>query len=102
MGNKKDPDPAASSLAHKRWDKVSPQARSQQGRKLAAARWAGHKANRPASSRKKPLLSRDRRREIALKALKSRWEAYYKAHPEKLKAKQERSKSEKKTAKEAD
>jgi hypothetical protein len=42
------------------------------------------------------------RKQAARKAIRARWHAYYKAHPEKLKAKLERSKSKKKTAKEAD
>jgi hypothetical protein len=43
-----------------------------------------------------------RRSDHARRMAKARWDAYYKAHPEKLKAKLERSKSKKKTAKEAD
>jgi hypothetical protein len=53
MGRKLDADPVASALAQKRWDRASKKTRSEEGKRLAGARWAGHVAKRPASSRKK-------------------------------------------------
>jgi hypothetical protein len=53
MGRKPNADPVASAFAQKRWDKASQKAKKQEGQRLAAARWAGHVAKRPASSRKK-------------------------------------------------
>jgi len=55
MARKPDADPAASALAHKRWDAASDEDRSQEGKRLADARWAGHEAKRPASSRKQKV-----------------------------------------------
>lgn len=52
MGRKEDADPAASALVQKRWDKASAKEKKAEGQRLAAARWAGHVAKRPASSRK--------------------------------------------------
>ena len=46
-------DPVAQAMVQKRWDKTSAKKRSEIGKGLAAARWAGHVAKRPASSRKK-------------------------------------------------
>jgi hypothetical protein len=45
-------DPIAQAMVQKRWDKTSAQKRSEIAKGLAAARWAGHVAKRPASSRK--------------------------------------------------
>jgi hypothetical protein len=45
---------AAQDLARKRWEKTSARERKKVGSDLAAARWKGHTAKRPASSRKKP------------------------------------------------
>lgn len=53
MSRKEDGDPVASALAQKRWDKTGPKKRSEHARKMNEARWAGHEAKRPASSRKK-------------------------------------------------
>jgi hypothetical protein len=53
MSIKEDGDPAAASLARKRWDKAKPKERSEHARKMAGARWEGHVAKRPAASRKK-------------------------------------------------
>lgn len=44
---------AAANLARQRWAKTTEKKRSQVGKDLAKARWAGHEAKRPASSRKK-------------------------------------------------
>jgi hypothetical protein len=44
---------AAAAMARKRWDDATRAERVQVGKDLAAARWAGHVAKRPASSRKK-------------------------------------------------
>jgi hypothetical protein len=49
----KEKDPAAQALAGKRWSKTAAKDRSEIARGLAEARWAGHVAKRPASSRKK-------------------------------------------------
>lgn len=54
MSIKEDGDPAAAALAGKRWDKTPPKERSEHAKKMAEARWAGHEAKRPASSRKPP------------------------------------------------
>jgi hypothetical protein len=53
MSRKPGADPAAAALVQKRWDRTSKKARVELGKKMAAARWAGHVAKRPASSRKK-------------------------------------------------
>jgi hypothetical protein len=53
MSRKEDGDPAASAMAEKRWNKTSPKKRVEHAKKMAEARWAGHVAKRPASSRKK-------------------------------------------------
>jgi hypothetical protein len=53
MSIKEDGDPAASSLARKRWDKAKPKERAEHARKMNEARWAGHVAKRPAAGRKK-------------------------------------------------
>jgi hypothetical protein len=53
MSRKEDGDPAAVALVKKRWDKTKPKERSEHARKMNEARWAGHVALRPASSRKK-------------------------------------------------
>jgi hypothetical protein len=45
-------DPIAQAMVQKRWDKTSAKKRSEIGKGLAAARWAGHVAKRPSSSRK--------------------------------------------------
>jgi hypothetical protein len=45
-------DAAAQSMVAKRWAKTTPKQRSELAKKLNAARWKGHKAARPASSRK--------------------------------------------------
>jgi hypothetical protein len=58
MGRKPDADPTASALAQKRWDNTSENAKKQEGKRLAAARWAGHVAKRPASSRKKAVAKK--------------------------------------------
>jgi hypothetical protein len=55
MGRKEDADPTASALAQKRWDKASDKDKAQEGKRLAQARWGGHVAKRPASSRKKAV-----------------------------------------------
>jgi hypothetical protein len=55
MSTKENGDPAAVALVNKRWKKTTAQKRSEHARKMAAARWAGHKAKRPASSRKKKV-----------------------------------------------
>jgi len=49
----KEKDPIAQALVEKRWAKTSAKKRSEIGKGLAAVRWAGHVAKRPASSRKK-------------------------------------------------
>lgn len=51
MSRKEDADPVASALAQKKWDKATPEERSEQARKMNEARWKGHVAKRPASSR---------------------------------------------------
>ena len=43
----------AVAMVKRRLEKLSPERRSQIAKTAAAARWAGHKAKRPASSRKK-------------------------------------------------
>jgi hypothetical protein len=53
MPRKEAADPTASALAQKRWDKTPPEERSEIASKLAAKRWEGHIAKRPASGRKK-------------------------------------------------
>jgi hypothetical protein len=53
MSRKENGDPIAVALVKKRWDKQTPKKRSEHAQKMAAARWAGHVAKRPASSRKK-------------------------------------------------
>jgi hypothetical protein len=45
-------DAAAAALAQKRWDNTSQKKRSEHARKMNEARWEGHEAKRPASSRK--------------------------------------------------
>jgi hypothetical protein len=50
--SKPDKDEVAQALVRKRWDKTPAAARRQIAKDLAAARWAGHVAKRPASSRK--------------------------------------------------
>ena len=45
-------DPAAQALGKKRMDGLTARQRSKLGKEAAAARWAGHVAKRPASSRK--------------------------------------------------
>jgi len=52
MPRKEGADPTASALAQKRWDKTPPEERSEIASKLAAKRWEGHVAKRPASGRK--------------------------------------------------
>ena len=46
-------DPAAQALGRKRWANTPAKQRTKEMKELAAARWAGHVAKRPASSRKK-------------------------------------------------
>jgi hypothetical protein len=46
-------DPVAQSMVAKRWAKTSAKQRSELARKMNEARWSGHVAKRPASSRKK-------------------------------------------------
>jgi hypothetical protein len=46
-------DPVAQAMAQKRWGKTSAKERKQIAKNLAAARWAGHEAKRPASARKR-------------------------------------------------
>ena len=53
MSRKEDGDPVATALVKKRWDQTSAKDRSEHASKMAEARWAGHVAKRPASSRKK-------------------------------------------------
>lgn len=53
MGRKPDADPVASALVQKRWDKTTEKERREVGRRMAAARWEGHVAKRPASARRK-------------------------------------------------
>ena len=52
----KGKDPHAMAMVRKRIQKLSPERRAEIARTAAAARWAGHKAKRPASSRKKRAL----------------------------------------------
>lgn len=54
MSKKQDGDKVARALVAKRWKKASDEQKTEQGKKMAAARWAGHTAKRPASSRRKP------------------------------------------------
>jgi hypothetical protein len=54
MSHKENADDAAAALVKKRWDKTPAKDRTEHARKMAAARWAGHEAKRPAASRKKP------------------------------------------------
>ena len=54
MGKKIDANPIASAFVQMtRWAKATPEEKAQEGKRLAAARWKGHKAKRPAASRKK-------------------------------------------------
>lgn len=53
MSRAENPDAAAAALVQKRWKKTPAKARSEHARMMAEARWAGHDAKRPASSRKK-------------------------------------------------
>jgi hypothetical protein len=53
MAQTKEKDPAAQAMVRKRWDKTTAKQRSELARRLNAARWAGHQAKGPASSRKK-------------------------------------------------
>jgi len=52
MSRKEDGDAIAAALVKKRWDKTPEKDRAEHARKMAEARWAGHVAKRPASSRK--------------------------------------------------
>lgn len=54
MGRKPVADPVARKLAKKRWANATQKQRTAQGELMASARWAGHDAKRPASSRNKP------------------------------------------------
>jgi hypothetical protein len=62
--------------------------------KFTAAEW-GRKL---AKARAKSLTAKERK-EIASAAVNARWDAYYAAHPEKLKAKLEKAATAKKKAK---
>jgi len=52
MAKEKEKDSAAQALVRKRWDKTPAKKRKEIARGLAQARWEGHVAKRPASSRK--------------------------------------------------
>ena len=52
MSRKEGGDAAAVSLAEKRWLQTSERERKAHARMMNDARWAGHEAKRPASSRK--------------------------------------------------
>jgi len=60
MSRKEDGDETAAALVRKRWNKTPASERSAHARRMAEARWAGHEAKRPASSRKPVKMKRGR------------------------------------------
>lgn len=71
MSRKEDADEAASALAQKKWDKTDPKKRSEHASSMNAARWAGHVAKRPASSRKPAVKKKAPVKKPAKKAKKT-------------------------------
>ena len=60
-------DPAAQALGRKRWANTPAKQRTKEMKELAAARWAGHVAKRPASSRKKVVPTKGNSTALAKK-----------------------------------